>query len=92
MSAPTVMRVPGRGVPPRHRPPDRVRVMTVTLPHVRDVTHHCGLAPDWGPPHTVAVCFTRGEADGDRVALHGVLCDGSPITIRIDPCTGAVTA
>jgi len=90
MSAPTLLRVPGRAVPPRHRPPDRVRAVTVTLPHVRDVTHHCGLAPDWGPPHTVAVCFTRAETDGDRVALHGVLCDGSPITLHIDLCTGAV--
>lgn len=88
MSAPTVTRVPV--VPPRHLPPDRVLAGTIPVPHVRDVTHHCGLAPEWGPPHTVAVCFTRGEADGDQVVLHGVRCDGSPITIHLDPVTQAV--
>ena len=44
MSAPTVTRV--SVVPLRHRPPDRVLAGTIPLPHVRDVPHHCGLAPE----------------------------------------------
>lgn len=80
MSAPTVTRV--LVVSPRHLPPDRVLAGTIPLPHVRDVTHHCGLAPEWGP-RTRWPCASPGE----RPTVTGWSCTGSAATAPRSPST-----
>lgn len=54
------------------------------IPFVADVQHHCGIAPDWGPPHTVAICFTQATATAAGWRLHGIRCDGSSILIVVN--------